>query len=139
MTTFQLSGEGYVIRDGDTKVPTVDTPLFPNTNPDFLAYKEWLAAGNVPLPAEPEPPQVPQSITRAQGKAALIQSGLWGGVLQVVASIEDQTERALAEVALHDTLTWQRTSPFLNTAAAALGMDSEALDALFSVAASIEL
>lgn len=53
MTTYQLSGEGYVIRDGDTKVPITDSPWAPNTNPDFLAYKQWLADGGVPLPADP--------------------------------------------------------------------------------------
>lgn len=52
MTTYTLTHEGYVIRDGNTKVPIVDTLEFPNTNPDFLAYKSWLAAGNVPLPAQ---------------------------------------------------------------------------------------
>lgn len=55
MTTYQLTGEGYVIRDGDTKVPIADTPAFPNTNPDYLDYKQWLADGGVPLPAELPP------------------------------------------------------------------------------------
>ncbi len=54
MKAYQLTGENYVIRDGTMKVPTVDTPMFPNTNPDFLAYREWLAAGGVPLPATPD-------------------------------------------------------------------------------------
>lgn len=55
MTTYRLSGENYVIRDGDTKVPTFDAPMYPNKNPDYLAYKEWLAAGGVPEPAAPVP------------------------------------------------------------------------------------
>ncbi|MBO9679577.1 MAG: DUF4376 domain-containing protein [Acidovorax sp.] len=55
MTIYQLTREGYVIRGGDTKVPIVDSPLSPNTNPDFLEYKAWLAAGGIPLPADPEP------------------------------------------------------------------------------------
>lgn len=52
MTTYQLTHEAYVIKDGDTKVPTTDLILWPNTNPDFLAYKAWLAAGGVPEPAD---------------------------------------------------------------------------------------
>lgn len=52
MTTYKLTGEGYVIRDGDTKVPITGSPQFPNTNPDFLAYKAWLAAGGVPEPVD---------------------------------------------------------------------------------------
>ena len=55
MTTYQLTREGYVIRDGDTKVPTVDAPGFPNTNPDYLAYVAWLADGGVPLPPDLPP------------------------------------------------------------------------------------
>lgn len=84
-------------------------------------------------------PTVPQQITRAQGKAALITMGAWDGVTAYVAAIADPTERALAEVALNDTLTWQRSSPFLNTAAAALGLTPAQIDALFVAAAAIEL
>ena len=55
MTTYQLTHEAYVIKDGDTNVSTIDTPEWPNTNPDYLAFKAWLDAGNVPLPAELPP------------------------------------------------------------------------------------
>lgn len=82
---------------------------------------------------------VPRQITRAQGKAALIMQGLWGAVLDYVAAITDPTQRALAEVALHDTLTWERSSPFLNSATVGLGMTDEQLDALFIQAAGITL
>ena len=88
---------------------------------------------------EMAPVLVPQQITRAQGKAALIMQGLWGAVLDYVGAIQDPTQRALAEVALHDTLTWERSSPFLNAAVAGLGMTDEQLDALFIQAAGIAL
>ena len=81
----------------------------------------------------------PKSVTRARCKAALIQAGYWQGVLAIVASIEDETQRALAEVALHDTLEWQRSSPFLNAAAAGMGITAEQLDALFVAAGEIQL
>lgn len=87
----------------------------------------------------PAPPYVPQQVTRAQGKAALITAGLWGNVESYVDGIEDATEKALALVALNDTTHWQRTSPFLNAAAVALGLTSEQLDDLFRQAAEIEL
>lgn len=83
--------------------------------------------------------KAPQQVSRAQGKAALIKSGLWQGVLDYVASIEDATEKALAEVALNDTTHWQRTSPFLNDAAEALGLTQAQLDELFVTASEIEL
>lgn len=82
---------------------------------------------------------VPLEITRAQGKAALIGAGMWQGVLDFVAAIPDPTERALAEVALHDTQQWRRNSPFLNSAKDGLGLTDEQLDALFVIASKIEL
>lgn len=82
---------------------------------------------------------VPQSVTKAQGKAALIQSGLWQDVIDYVASIEDATQKVLAEVALNDTTHWQRSSPFLNAAAQALGLTDEQLDQMFIDASKIEL
>lgn len=87
----------------------------------------------------PAPPYVPQQVTRAQGKAALIQAGLWDAVESYVDGITDPTEKALALVALNDTTHWQRTSPFLNEAAAALGLTQEQMDSLFKQASEIEL
>lgn len=91
------------------------------------------------VPPAPEPVYVPQQITRAQGKAALIMQGHWAEVLDYVAAIQDPTQRALADVALHDTLTWERGSPFLNATASGLGMTDEQLDALFIQASEITL
>ena len=109
--------------------------------------QEWGAPELVEMsPAEvdahlnpPVQPYVPQQVTRAQGKAALITAGLWGAVESYVDGIEDATEKALALVALNDTTHWQRTSPFLNAAAQALNLTSEQLDVLFQQAAEIEL
>ena len=91
------------------------------------------------VPPEPQPIPVPQQITRAQGKAALIMQGHWQAVLDYAASIQDPTQRALADVVLNDTLTWERSSPFLNATAAGLGMTDEQLDSLFIQAAGIAL
>lgn len=81
----------------------------------------------------------PQQVTRAQVKAALITAGLWDLVLEYVESIEDVTERALAQVTLHDTTHWHRASPFLEGVAEALGITSEQLDDLFLQAIGIHL
>ena len=91
------------------------------------------------VPPEPQPIPVPQQITRAQGKVALIMQGHWQAVLDYVASIQDPTQRALADVALNDTLTWERSSPFLNAVANGLGMTDEQLDTLFIQAGGIAL
>lgn len=84
-------------------------------------------------------PPVPQQVTRAQGKVALIQMGLWEQVQAYVASIEDPMQKAIAEVAVHETLHWQRDSPFLNRAADALGITQEQVDQLFIRASEIAL
>lgn len=94
------------------------------------------------LPIVIDPPisqDVPSVVTKAQGKAALIRSGFWQGVIDYVASIEDATQKALAEVALNDTTNWQRSSPFLNAAAQALGLTDQQLDQFFIDASKIEL
>lgn len=82
---------------------------------------------------------VPDVVSRAQGKASLIQAGLWPSVVDYVAGIADQTEQLLAETALYDTQEWRRDSPFLNAAALALGLTKEQLDQLFIAAAQIQL
>ena len=90
------------------------------------------------LLVEPEPEPITQ-VSRAQGKAALISAGLWSGVVSFVNAIPDDTQRALAEVALHDTTSWQRNSPFLSSAAEALDLTEQQLDDLFLAASQIVL
>jgi hypothetical protein len=93
-----------------------------------------------PPPAPPsQPPQVPPAVSKAQGKTALINAGLWSAVLAAVAAIGDATQRQLAEVALHDTGTWERTSPTLNALAFGIGLSDAQLDALFVSASHVQL
>lgn len=82
---------------------------------------------------------VPTSVSRAQGKAALIKAGHWPAVLSFVASIEDDQQRALADVALNDTTEWARASPFLSAVAQALEFTDAQLDDLFIAASKVVL
>lgn len=55
MTTYKLINEHCVLAVAgglEVRISTFDTPEFPNTNPDYLAYKAWLVAGGVPEPAD---------------------------------------------------------------------------------------
>lgn len=90
-------------------------------------------------PTEPGSPVIPYSVTKAQGKAALIQAGLWQAVVDYVEGIEDETEQMLAEIALHDAQDYRRDSPFLNATADALGLTEERKDELFILASNILL
>ena len=83
--------------------------------------------------------RVPQVVSRAQGKVALIKAGLWAQVLALVAAIPDPVERAVAEVTLHDTQEWRRDSAFLAQAAQALDLTEQQLDELFVTAAEVTL
>jgi len=87
----------------------------------------------------PPPPFVPSQVTRAQGKVVLIQMGLWPQVLAFVDAIEDPVQKAVAEVAINDTVHWQRNSPFLNQAATALGITQAQMDQLFIQASEVLL
>lgn len=89
----------------------------------------------------PEPPAapVPDAITRAQGKAALIHADLMPAVLAFIASIADPKDRAMAEVTMNDADVWRRDNAFLNAAGSALGLTSAQIDDLFRQAATIEL
>lgn len=86
---------------------------------------------------EPEP--VPVKVTRAQGKAALLLAGLYAGVQAYADAIVDETERALAQIALNETTHWERASPFLIAAATAQGLTDEQVDQLFIQASKITL
>ena len=91
---------------------------------------------------EPVPVQasvVPQSVSRAQGKLALIQAGLWPAAIAFVEGITDPAQKAYAEVALNVTQEWRRDSPFLASAAAALDLSEEQLDTLFITAGGLQL
>ncbi|HCC80368.1 MAG: hypothetical protein Tp185DCM00d2C31949971_26 [Prokaryotic dsDNA virus sp.] len=86
----------------------------------------------------PDPEPITQ-VSRAQGKVALISAGHWASVVAFVDAIPDPTQKALAEVALYDTTTWQRNSPFLATAASQIGLTETDLDNLFLAASQIQL
>ena len=92
-----------------------------------------------PEPAPVQTSVVPQSVSRAQGKLALISAGLWPAVIAFVDGIPDPVQKAYAEVALNDTQEWRRDSPFLASAAAALGLSEGQLDTLFITAKELQL
>lgn len=156
MSTYKLTHEGYVIRDGNTKVPIADTPEFPNTNPDYLAYKAWLAAGGVPSPADMVQQQVPQEVPRWAGKLALKRHALQNG--EVVLLPPDAVAGSLldsvhtwwgtlglgeaydrVEAAMSDAKDWRRDSPTVATIASVLGLTESQIDGLFVWAGAQEL
>ena len=120
----------------------ITTPEGANTIVADEAFVEAHYPGKWTLLHDPAPAPasaVPASVTRAQGKVALIDAGLWPAALSYVDNIADPSLRARAEVAMHDTQEWRRDSPFIADAAASVGLTTAQLDALFIAAAQVML
>ena len=75
---------------------------------------------------------VPQSVTMAQGRAALIIKGLDTAVESFIDNIVDPVQRKLAWNDYSNRNTWERSNPRLQAIANVLGFD---LDELFILAA----
>ena len=70
MPTYKIVNEHCVQRlgGGETAwISTTDTPEWPNTNPDYLAFKAWREAGGIPLPADPVVLTPAEIVARIQG------------------------------------------------------------------------
>lgn len=111
--------------------------------PDGKRIKEYTyqIEGDVAIASpvfEDIPVVVPQVVSRAQGKAALLQAGLLGLVEHYIENLQGD-QKTMALIAFNDTTEWRRDSPFLAQAASALGMTQEHLDNLFLLAESIIL
>lgn len=83
----------------------------------------------------PPPPGVPQTVTRFQALAALHLAGRLTAVQAIMAAPETPV---IAKLAWDNALSFERNSPTLLMLAAAIGMTSQDLDALFTQAATIE-
>lgn len=84
--------------------------------------------------AEPAPePVIPHSVTRRQGRLALLGVGKLDQVEAMIAAIEDPVERRAAEIE-YEADTWERSNAFLQAMWAQLGGTEAELDALFVLA-----
>lgn len=122
--TYQLSGEGhvYLLRGSERiTVPTVESVEYPNRNPDFLAYKAWLASGGVPLPAELRP-AAEIAATLRQALAAEYRRRM-----QVIAAGYPLSERESWPVQTEEARALEAdpaaATPWIDAAALARGLD----------------
>ncbi|WP_198084984.1 hypothetical protein [Variovorax sp. E3] len=81
------------------------------------------------------PETVPHSVTKRQGRLALLEAGKFQAVLDAIEALASpEKERALIE---WDASTYERASPFVASLGAAVGLNDPQLDALFIAAARI--
>lgn len=149
MTQYQLTSENFVYRFRDgvrTTIPLVDPgPALP-PNPDAIEYRAWLAAGGVPLPADPVPLPVPPEVPRWAGRLALKRHVLDAGALVLLNAAEDRpADNLLARVllwrdglqpgelldrvdaVLNDAKDWLRDSETVAAVAQVLGLDRKSV------------
>lgn len=79
----------------------------------------------------PDKPIVPQVLSRAQARGALILAGLIDQVQSAIDSIEDPLQRALVQNDWDNRLDFQRDYPHLLSIASAMGLTDEQIDQLF--------
>ena len=85
------------------------------------------------------PTIMPQTVSRAQGKASLLMFGLLDDVEAYIEAMPEGVDKKLALLAYNETNEWHRESPFLQQMASEIGLTQEQLDNLFIVAATIIL
>jgi hypothetical protein len=87
---------------------------------------EWNGAAVVP--AGVTATAVPKSVTKRQGRQMLLLAGKLDQVPLLIAAIEDDLERGLAQIYWDDSQEYERYHPLVITIGGALGLD---LDQMF--------
>lgn len=76
-------------------------------------------------------------VSKRQARLALLQVGMLDNVDAAIAAISDETQRRQALISWEYADTIQRLDPWVAAIAPGLGLDDEALDGLFAIAATL--
>lgn len=120
---------GTVTRDADG---VEVAPAQSVTDADYVAYIEWINAGNEPRILDYPTAAVPQEVSMRQAQQALLQEGMLDTVEQVVA----QADRAI-QIDWYKGQTVRRDWPALIVVQSLLGMTDRQIDELFVLAESL--
>jgi hypothetical protein len=135
-------GQWLNIPEGQTVVPLVKIDK-PATSPgiDFAPQIVWFADRverqwqQVTVEVPPAPPI---TVNRRAFRLALVQAGLFTGVVAAINGIEAETDRLSAQVWWEDTLVFHRDHPLIATFATVLNKTTAEVDALFAAAKQLD-
>jgi hypothetical protein len=130
---YQLTSADYIRR-------LSDNATIPNDpgNRDYREYLAWVEAGNEPLPPDPIPVVVPQSVSMAQARLALIGAGLFTAIDAGLKALPEP-QRTTALTAWEYAPNVSRNGALVTTLGGQFGLTEKQLDDLFTAAAAIEL
>lgn len=124
----------YKIMDEMRVMRLSDDAIIPRDdgNTDYQEFLNWEQTGGIAEHPDPQPANVPQTVSRYQARAALLEAGMLADVEEYFSGLPSNS---LAKLAWAEAPTVSRTSDAVADAATALGLTEEMLDELFLRAA----
>ena len=97
----------------------------------------WLYNGHAFSAPPPPTPVVPLSVSRRQGRQALLLAGMLPLVQPAIDAIADAMQRGLAQIYWDDSQEFERHHPTLIALATQMGLTATDLDSLFITAKAL--
>ena len=131
-----IDPNGILVQVEDTEFAVADPFYWIDVADDVTPTTHIWNGTAVVIAPPPPPPPVPTVVTMRQARLALLGSGLLATVNTAVAAMTGEAGDA-ARVTWEFAATVDRNSPLVTSLSAALSLDSTALDALFTTAATL--
>ncbi len=135
MHAYAQIRDGRVVAVTETAAPVDRPDMIPLASFDIGLLGKVYADGAFSDPPPP-PPQVPASVTMRQARLALLGVDKLAAVEVAIESLPEP-DKTHARIWWEYSGTVERANPLVNAIGGAVGLDAEALDALFTAAQSL--